>query len=54
MSKVKHPKNPTKGSQSIITFLQTIKTRVDELAIPGAQMDKEDLMKKILDGIADE
>ena len=54
MSKVKHLKNPTNGSQSIITFLQTIKTRVDELAIPGAQMDKEDLMKKILDGIADE
>ena len=33
----------TKGSDSVTTFLQTIKAKADELAILGAPLDAEDL-----------
>ena len=44
----------TKGSDSVTTFLQTIKAKADELAILGAPLDAEDLTDKILDGLGDE
>lgn len=46
-----HFKNLSKGSQSIIDFLQTVKAWADELAILGAPIDKDDLTEKILDGL---
>ncbi|KAH7577423.1 hypothetical protein JRO89_XS01G0249200 [Xanthoceras sorbifolium] len=49
-----HLKNPTKGSQNVTDFLQTVKSRADELAILGAPMDEDDLTEKILDGLSDE
>ncbi|KAA8547225.1 hypothetical protein F0562_003911 [Nyssa sinensis] len=47
-------KNLTKGSQSVTEFLQSVKCRVDELAILGAPMDEDDLIDKILDGLGDD
>ena len=35
-------------------FLQTIKARVDELAILGAAVDDEDLLEKILEGLGED
>ncbi|KAL6327601.1 hypothetical protein AAG906_021892 [Vitis piasezkii] len=35
-------------------FLQTIKARVDELAILGAVVDDEDLLEKILEGLGED
>ncbi|KAA8515450.1 hypothetical protein F0562_018939 [Nyssa sinensis] len=46
-----HLKNPTKGSQSITDFLQSVKARADELALLGVLMDDDDLTEKILDGL---
>lgn len=44
----------TKGSDSVATFLQSIKAKADELALLGAPLDAEDLTKKILDGLGDD
>ena len=49
-----HLKNLTKGSLSVTEFLQTIKTRADELAILGAPVDDEDLTDKILDNLGED
>jgi hypothetical protein len=38
----------------VTDFLHSVKARVDELAILGAPMDKEDLIEKIFDGLGDE
>ncbi|KAA8537036.1 hypothetical protein F0562_029514 [Nyssa sinensis] len=46
-----HLKNPTKSSQSITDFLQSVKARADELALLGVPMDDDDLTEKILDGL---
>ncbi|RVW13786.1 Retrovirus-related Pol polyprotein from transposon RE1 [Vitis vinifera] len=43
-----HLKNITKGSQSITDYMQSIKTRADEL---GKPLDQEDLIEKILEGL---
>ena len=44
----------TKGSDSVTTFLQSIKAKADELALLGAPLDAEDLTDTILDGLGDE
>ena len=55
MKQVKNQiKNLTKGSQSVIEFLQLVKCRADELAILGAPMNEDDLTEKILDGLRDD
>ena len=41
-------KHITKGSMGVSEFLQTIKARVDELAILGAPVDVEDLLEEFL------
>ncbi|RVW17904.1 Retrovirus-related Pol polyprotein from transposon RE1 [Vitis vinifera] len=46
-----HLKNITKGSQSIIDYMQSIKTRADELAALGKPLDQEDLIEKVLEGL---
>ncbi|KAA8525629.1 hypothetical protein F0562_007489 [Nyssa sinensis] len=47
-------KNSTKGSLGITEFMQTIKTRADDLALLGALMDEEEITDKILDGLGDD
>ncbi|KAA8532587.1 hypothetical protein F0562_032597 [Nyssa sinensis] len=47
-------KNSTKGTLTIIDFLQSVKARADELSTLGAPIDEEDLTKKILDGLGDD
>uniref|UniRef100_A0A2N9I718 Integrase catalytic domain-containing protein n=1 Tax=Fagus sylvatica TaxID=28930 RepID=A0A2N9I718_FAGSY len=47
-------KNTTKGSLSVTEFMQTIKTRADDLALLGASLDEEEITDKILDGLSDE
>uniref|UniRef100_A0A2N9G9A2 Integrase catalytic domain-containing protein n=1 Tax=Fagus sylvatica TaxID=28930 RepID=A0A2N9G9A2_FAGSY len=47
-------KNTTKGSLSVTEFMQTIKTRADDLALLGASLDEEEITDKILDGLGDE
>ncbi|KAH7523338.1 hypothetical protein JRO89_XSUnG0081800 [Xanthoceras sorbifolium] len=49
-----HLKKITKGSQSIIEYLQAIKSRADELAILGAPMNEDDLIDQILDNLGDD
>ena len=44
----------TKGSDSVTTFLQSIKAKADQLALLGAPIDAEDLKEQILDGLGDE
>ena len=44
----------TKGSDSVTTFLQSIKAKADELTLLRAPIDAEDLTKQILDGLGDE
>ncbi|KAI4353978.1 hypothetical protein L6164_002891 [Bauhinia variegata] len=44
----------TKGFDSVIVFLQSIKAKADELALLEAPLDAEDLIDKILDGLGDE
>ena len=44
-------KNITKGNQSIIEYMQSIKTQADELAALGKPLDHEDLIEKVLDGL---
>ncbi|WJZ86142.1 hypothetical protein VitviT2T_005631 [Vitis vinifera] len=44
----------TKGSDSVTSFLQSIKAKADELALLGAPLNAEDLTDKILDGLGDE
>ncbi|RVW24920.1 Retrovirus-related Pol polyprotein from transposon RE1 [Vitis vinifera] len=46
-----HIKNITKGSQSITDYMQSIKTRADELAALGKPLDQEDLIEKVLEGL---
>ncbi|RVW60364.1 Retrovirus-related Pol polyprotein from transposon RE1 [Vitis vinifera] len=46
-----HLKNITKGSQSITDYMQSIKTRADELAALGKPLDQEDLIEKVLEGL---
>ncbi|RVW53564.1 Retrovirus-related Pol polyprotein from transposon RE2 [Vitis vinifera] len=46
-----HLKNITKGSQSITDYMQSIKTRADELATLGKPLDQEDLIEKVLEGL---
>jgi histone deacetylase 1/2 len=47
-------KNTTKGSLGITEFMQTIKTRADDLALLGASLDAEEITDKILDGLGDD
>ncbi|KAL6269021.1 hypothetical protein ACE6H2_025932 [Prunus campanulata] len=49
-----HLKHTTKGSLSITEFMQSIKTRADDLALLGAPLDEEEITDKILDGLGDE
>ena len=44
----------TKGSLSIIDFLQSVKAKADELAVLWAPIDNEDLTYKILEELGDE
>ena len=47
-------KRCTKGSKSISEYMQTIKTRADELAILRKPIDDEDLIDRVLEGLSDE
>ena len=49
-----HLKLITKGFDSVTSFLQSIKAKVDEFALFGAPLDAEDLTNKILDGLGEE
>jgi hypothetical protein len=44
----------TKGTLSIIDFLQLVKAMADELAVLGALVDNEDLTDKILEELGDD
>ena len=44
----------TEGSDSVTSFLQSIKAKADELALLGVPLNAEDLIDKILDGLGDE
>ncbi|XP_034690542.1 disease resistance protein RPM1-like [Vitis riparia] len=44
----------TKGSDSVTSFMQSIKAKADELALLGALLNAEDLIDKTLDGLGDE
>ncbi|PON92162.1 hypothetical protein TorRG33x02_119810 [Trema orientale] len=46
-------KNISKGSQSVIDYMQAIKTKADELVALGKPFDHEDLIEKVLDGLDD-
>ncbi|CAL9004058.1 unnamed protein product [Prunus brigantina] len=55
IKQIKHQlKYTTKGSLSITEFMQSIKTRADDLALLGASLDEEEITNKILDGLGDE
>ena len=47
-------KNTTKGSLNITEFMQTVKTRADDLALLGSPIDEEEITDKILDGLSDD
>lgn len=47
-------KTTTKGSLTITEFMQTVKTRADDLALLGAPIDEEEITDKILDGLSDD
>ncbi|KAA8550183.1 hypothetical protein F0562_001867 [Nyssa sinensis] len=47
-------KNTIKGSLSITDFMQTIKTKADDLALLGAPLDEEEITDKILYGLSDD
>ncbi|KAK2651804.1 hypothetical protein Ddye_011660 [Dipteronia dyeriana] len=50
-SKIKDQlKIATKGSQTLLDYMQFIKGCADELAILGNPIDEDDLIEKILDG----
>jgi len=44
----------TKGTLSIIDFLQSIKAKANELTVLGVPIDNEDLTDKILNELGDE
>lgn len=50
----KPTKNTAKGSLTITKFMQTIKTRADDLALLGAPIDEEEITDKILDSLSDD
>ena len=47
-------KNTIKGSLTITEFIQTIKTRSNDLAFLGALIDEEEITNRILDGLSDD
>ncbi|RWR81507.1 hypothetical protein CKAN_01019400 [Cinnamomum micranthum f. kanehirae] len=47
-------KNTIKGSLTITEFMQTIKTRADDLALLAAPIDEEEITDKILDELSDD
>ncbi|KAK5784394.1 hypothetical protein PVK06_038917 [Gossypium arboreum] len=46
-------KNISKGSQTIIDYIQAIKIKADELATLGKPLDIDDLIEKVLEGLND-
>ncbi|KAH1046038.1 hypothetical protein J1N35_036822, partial [Gossypium stocksii] len=44
-------KNITKGLKFVTDYMQTIKTKADELAALGKHLDHEDLIEKVLEGL---
>ncbi|RVW51349.1 hypothetical protein CK203_075439 [Vitis vinifera] len=50
----KPPQANHQGFDSVTSFLQSIKAKVDEFALFGAPLDAEDLTNKILDGLGEE
>lgn len=47
-------KKGTKGNRSIDEYLQSIKTKADQLALLGKPLDHEDIIEYILDGLDDD
>lgn len=47
-------RNPVKDSQSVIEFMQFMKSKDDELALMNASIDGEDLTIEVLHGLDDD